>query len=295
MEYYPYALQFPFTKTILNFRELTCYEQLLLCKINNTLPSTSEYRTDYLEVLIELLQSTLKNKSKINDLDIIEFLMFTIRLRCVSINSFIEFAVEGNDEKNKKIKFDLHNLLKNVYNTGQILHEYDTIESEDTLIKLKWPDLSGEYHFLNLIDKDNTEKFLSTMCEFVDFIKIKDNTFIFKSLDTKQRKELFDLLPVSLQNIIQTNIVSLLQKISDEPLFELQEFSNYKFEFYNSTIQDIIRFVFANNENSLMVENVFLIGKGFTLNDLNTMSPVTKQNYINHFIEQDNNKSDTVQ
>lgn len=295
MEYYPYALQFPFTKTILNFRELTCYEQLLLCKINNTLPSTSEYRTDYLEVLIELLQSTLKNKSKINDLDIIEFLMFTIRLRCVSINSFIEFAVEGNDEKNKKIKFDLHNLLKNVYNTGQILHEYDTIESEDTLIKLRWPDLSGEYHFLNLIDKDNTEKFLSTMCEFVDFIKIKDNTFIFKSLDTKQRKELFDLLPVSLQNIIQTNIVSLLQKISDEPLFELQEFSNYKFEFYNSTIQDIIRFVFANNENSLMVENVFLIGKGFTLNDLNTMSPVTKQNYINHFIEQDNNKSDTVQ
>ena len=182
-----------------------------------------------------------------------------------------------------------------MYNTGQILHEYDTIESEDTLIKLKWPDLSGEYHFLNLIDKDNTEKFLSTMCEFVDFIKIKDNTFIFKSLDTKQRKELFDLLPVSLQNIIQTNIVSLLQKISDEPLFELQEFSNYKFEFYNSTIQDIIRFVFANNENSLMVENVFLIGKGFTLNDLNTMSPVTKQNYINHFIEQDNNKSDTVQ
>ena len=295
MEYYPYALQFPFTKTILNFRELTCYEQLLLCKINNTLPSTSEYRTDYLEVLIELLQSTLKNKSKINDLDIIEFLMFTIRLRCVSINSFIEFAVEGNDEKNKKIKFDLHNLLKNVYNTGQILHEYDTIESEDTLIKLRWPDLSGEYHFLNLIDKDNTEKFLSTMCEFVDFIKIKDNTFIFKSLDTKQRKELFDLLPVSLQNIIQTNIVSLLQKISDEPLFELQEFSNYKFEFYNSTIQDIIRFVFANNENSLMVENVFLIGKGFTLNDLNTMSPVAKQNYINHFIEQDNNKSDTVQ
>jgi hypothetical protein len=295
MEYYPYALQFPFTKTILNFRELTCYEQLLLCKINNTLPSTSEYRTDYLEVLIELLQSTLKNKSKINDLDIIEFLMFTIRLRCVSINSFIEFAVEGNDEKNKKIKFDLHNLLKNVYNTGQILHEYDTIESEDTLIKLKWPDLSGEYHFLNLIDKDNTEKFLSTMCEFVDFIKIKDNTFIFKSLDTKQRKELFDLLPVSLQNIIQTNIVSLLQKISDEPLFELQEFSNYKFEFYNSTIQDIIRFVFANNENSLMVENVFLIGKGFTLNDLNTMSPVTKQNYINHFTEQDNNKGDTVQ
>jgi hypothetical protein len=295
MEYYPYALQFPFSKTILNFRELTCYEQSVLSKINITLPPSPEYRTDYLDVLLELFQSTLKSKDNIRDLDIVEFLMFAVRLRAVSIGSFLEFAVGDEEEKKKKIKFDLYSLLKNIYDIGQIIYDFDTIESDDVEVKLKWPDLKGEFHFLSLISKDNTEKFLSTMCEFVEYLKIKGQMFNFKSFEIKEREELFDLLPISVKNMIQTNIISLLQRISEMPLFELQEFESYKFEFYNSTIQDIIRFIFANDENSLMVENIFLLNKGFTITDIDKMSPVMKQNYINHFIEQDNNKNSEVQ
>jgi hypothetical protein len=295
MEYYPYALQFPFSKTILNFRELTCYEQSVLSKINITLPPSPEYRTDYQEVLSELFQSTLKNKNNINDLDIVEFLMFAVRLRAVSIGSFLEFTVGDEEEKKKKIKFDLYSLLKNIYDIGQIIYDFDSIESDDVEVKLKWPDLKGEFHFLSLISKDNTEKFLSTMCEFVEYLKIKGQMFNFKSFGIKEREELFDLLPISVKNMIQTNIISLLQKISEMPLFELQEFESYKFEFYNSTIQDIIRFIFANDENSLMIENIFLLNKGFTITDIDKMSPVMKQNYINHFIEQDNNKNSEVQ
>jgi hypothetical protein len=295
MEYYPYALQFPFSKTILNFRELTCYEQSVLSKINITLPPAPEYRTDYLDILLELFQSTLKNKDNIHDLDIVEFLMFAVRLRAVSIGSFLEFAVGAEEEKKKKIKFDLYSLLKNIYDIGQIIYDFDSIESDDVEVKLKWPDLKGEFHFLSLISKDNTEKFLSTMCEFVEYLKIKGQMFNFKSFEIKEREELFDLLPISVKNMIQTNIISLLQRISEMPLFELQEFESYKFEFYNSTIQDIIRFIFANDENSLMVENIFLLNKGFTITDIDKMSPVMKQNYINHFIEQDNNKNSEVQ
>jgi hypothetical protein len=295
MEYYPYALQFPFTKTILNFKELTCYEQAMLSKINTTLPPTLEYRTDYLEILLELLQSTLKNKDNINKLDIVEFLMFVVRLRAISIGSFLEFTVGEEEEKKKKIKFDLYSLLKNIYDIGQIIYEFDTIEGEDVEVKLKWPDLKGEYHFLSSLSKDNTNKFLSTMCEFVDYLKIKEQVFNFKLLGIKEREELFDLLPISVKNLIQTNIISLLQRIAEMPLFELQEFKNYKFEFYNSTIQDIIRFIFANDENSLMLENIFLLNKGFTITDIDRMTPVAKQNYINHFIEQDNNKNGEVQ
>jgi hypothetical protein len=295
MEYYPYALQFPFSKTILNFRELTCYEQSVLSKINITLPPSPEYRTDYQEVLSELFQSTLKNKNNINDLDIVEFLMFAVRLRAVSIGSFLEFTVGDEEEKKKKIKFDLYSLLKNIYDIGQIIYDFDSIESDDVEVKLKWPDLKGEFHFLSMISNDNTEKFLSTMCEFVEYLKIKGQMFNFKSFGIKEREELFDLLPISVKNMIQTNIISLLQKISEMPLFELQEFERYKFEFYNSTIQDIIRFIFANDENSLMIENIFLLNKGFTITDIDKMSPVMKQNYINHFIEQDNNKNSEVQ
>jgi hypothetical protein len=216
-------------------------------------------------------------------------------LRAVSIGSFLEFTVGDEEEKRKKIKFDLYSLLKNIYDIGQIIYDFDSIESDDVEVKLKWPDLKGEFHFLSLISKDNTEKFLSTMCEFVEYLKIKGQMFNFKSFGIKERGELFDLLPVSVKNMIQTNIISLLQKISEMPLFELQEFESYKFEFYNSTIQDIIRFIFANDENSLMIENIFLLNKGFTITDIDKMSPVMKQNYINHFIEQDNNKNSEVQ
>lgn len=293
MECYPYALQFPFTKTILNFRELNCLEQGLLCKINATLPPTSEYRSDYLDVLLEIIQEVTKNKKSIYSLDIVEFLMFVIRLRAVSVGSFIEFAI-GEEEKKKKIKFDLYNLLKNVYNIGQLILENEITKEEDVEVKIRWPDLYGEYHFLNVQPENDTERFFSTMCQFVEYIKIKDQIFNFKTLKNEQRQELFDLLPVSIKNIVQTNIVLLLQKIREQPLFELQEFENYKFEFYNSTIQDIIRFIFANDENNLISENVFLLGKGFTINDINNISPASKQNYINYFVEQNNNKNEEV-
>ena len=293
MECYPYALQFPFSRTVLNFRELNCLEQSMLCKINNTLPSTPDYRSDYLDALLEIILPVLKNKESVYNLDVVEFLMFIIRLRAVSVGSFVEFSV-GEEDKKKKIKFDLYNLLKNIYNIGQSLHEVELIKNEDVEVKIKWPDLYGEKHFLNIQSENTVEKFLSTMCQFVEYVKIKDQIFNFKPYKTQERQELFDLLPVSVKNIIQTNIVSLLQKISEQPLFELLEFENYKFEFYNSTIQDIVRFVFANNENNLISENVFLLNKGFTLNDINNISPILKQNYINYFLEQ-NNKNEEVQ
>lgn len=293
MECYPYALQFPFSKTTLNFREINCAEQSLLCKINDTLPPTHEYRGDYLNVLIEILQKVIKDKESIYGLDLIEFLMFVIRLRTVSIGSFIEFSI--GDEKKKNIKFDLYTLLKNVYNAGCIINDKENINTEDVEIKLKWPDLYGEYHFLETYHENDTVKFLSTMCQFVDYIKIKDQSFNFKFLKNTQRIELFELLPLSVKNLIQTDVIFLLQKLREQPLFELEEFENYKLEFYNFTIQDIIRFIFANNENSLIAENVFLLNKGFTIGDINLMPPITKQNYINYFIEQNNtNKSDEV-
>lgn len=294
MEYYPYALQFPFSKTVLNFKELTCEDQELLNKINITLPPTPEYRGDYFDILIKILQSTIKNKNFIYNLDIIEFLMFIIRLRSVSIGSFMEFSIGNEEDKKKRIKFDLNNLLKNIYSIGECLYGIEELKKDDIEIKLKWPDLKSEYHFLSLLSENNMEKFLSTMCEFVDFLKIKEQIFDFKPLNSSERKELFNQLPLSIKNLIQTNIVNLLQMISQMPLFEMQEFENYKIEFYNSTIQDIVRFIFANDENSMITENIYLLNKGFTLTDINKMSPVMKQNYINHFIEQNNNKNDEV-
>jgi hypothetical protein len=65
MDYYPYALQLPYTGTTLIFKELTSLQQITLNKINSTLPPTPEYRVDYFKILIDIISDTLKHKEKL--------------------------------------------------------------------------------------------------------------------------------------------------------------------------------------------------------------------------------------
>ena len=99
--YYIHSLQFPFTKTILNFKELTCYQAYSIIKINNSLPPSPENRLDYHNLILEILSDSIKEKEKLLNLNLIEFLMFCIRLRTLSISSNVELSIEDNEQKNK--------------------------------------------------------------------------------------------------------------------------------------------------------------------------------------------------
>jgi hypothetical protein len=102
-----------------------------------------------------------------------------------------------------------------------------------------------------------------------------------------------DSLPVSIKNIIQSNVLSLIQDVSSISLFNIKEFESYKLEFLNGTIQDIIRFLFSGTEDSQMLEVSFLKRHGFLIEEIYNMTPLEKNNYINYIYSQTEKNTNT--
>jgi hypothetical protein len=285
MSYYIHNLQFPFTNTVLNFKELTCEQAFSLIKINNNFPASSENRLDYHIQLVNILKDCIKDKENIYNLNILEFLMFCIRIRSLSISPNVELEGGKRDDKNVKINVNFYDLMANVFDSANIIENYKNITNDDIVISLGWPLLRDEIYFLNTIDEEHFKKFVNSIPLFVDNIVIKNKLFDFKNLDIEQKKTIIDSLPLSIQNIIQTNVLSLLKELTEMTLFGLDEFDQYKLEFYNATIQDIIRFLFAGSEDSEMMEVCFLKKFNFNLDEIYKMTPQQKNNYINYLVQ----------
>lgn len=290
--YHTHALQFPYTNTILNFKEFNNKQYVNLLKSNTNLPPEADYRIDYHQSVMTILTDCLKDKNKIYDLNIIEYLMFCIRLRTISIGHTIELAINTDKNKNAKVIINFFDLLKSVYDISEYINEYRVVRENDIEIHLNWPMLKDEEFFLSNVSEDQLEKFLKSLPLFIEKIIIKDKEFNFKKFDVKQKNVLLEAVPVSVKNIIQTNVLSLLKKVSTIPLFEIEEFSEYKLEFYNATIQDLIRFIFSGDEKAILQENVFLKKYNFTLDEISTMTPLEKTEYIHYFVEQIKQSSD---
>jgi hypothetical protein len=292
MTYYTHALQFPYTNTILNFKEIDNEQYTGLLKSNTNLPPEYDYRVDYHQSVLTILTESLKDKSKIYDLNIIEYLMFCIRLRTISIGHTIELAINTDKDKNAKVIINFFDLLKSVYDISENINEYKVIKEDDIEIHLNWPMLKDEEFFLSNASENQLEKFLRSLPLFIEKVIIKDKEFNFKKFSAKEKNSLLEAIPASVKNIIQTNVLSLLKKVSAIPLFEIEEFSEYKLEFYNATIQDLVRFIFSGNEKNILQENIFLKKYNFSLDEINKMTPIEKTEYIHYFVEQIKQSSD---
>lgn len=284
--YYTHALQFPYTNTVLNFKEFNNLQYLNLLKSNTNLPPENDYRVDYHLSVISILSDCLKNKERIYNLNIIEYLMFCIRLRTISLGHSIELSINSEKNKNAKVTINFYELLKSVYDIGEYIHKYKVIKENDIEIHLNWPMLKDEEYFLSNISDEQFDKFFKSLPLFIDKIIIKDKEFNFKEFTATEKNSLLETIPLSIKNIIQTNVLSLLKEISVIPLFEIEEFNEYKLEFYNATIQDLIRFIFSGDEKVIQQENVFLKKYNFTLEEINSISPLEKAEYIHIHIEQ---------
>lgn len=287
--YFTHSIQFPFTKTIINFKELTCYQCSNLIKINNNFPPEADYRLDYHRLLVEIIQDSVKEKENLYKLNIIEFLMLCIRLRTVSISSTIELSLES--EKNTNVVINFYDVLFNILSISNKIKNYETIKHEDTEIYLNWPLLQNEEYFLSNIKEEYITRFLNSIPLFIDKVKIKDDLFDFNLFKPEEKKELLDALPASIKNIIQTNIITLLKEISEIHIFGVKQFDQYKLEFFNATIQDLIRFLFAGTEDSKILETIFLKKHGFSIQEINEMYPLEKNNLINYLTQELKNEN----
>ena len=287
--YFTHSIQFPFTKTVINFKELTCYQCFNLIKINNNFPPEDGYRLDYHRLLIEIIKDSIQEKENLYKLNIVEFLMLCIRLRTVSISSTVELSLESEKKTNVVINF--YDVLFNILSISNKIKNFEVINHEDTEIYLNWPLLQNEEYFLSNIKEEYITRFLNSVPLFIDKIKIKDTLFDFNLFNPNQKRELLDSLPASIKNIIQTNIITLLKEISEIYIFGVKQFDQYKLEFFNATIQDLIRFLFAGTEDSKILETVFLKKHGFSIQEINEMYPLEKNNLLNYLTQELKNEN----
>ena len=280
---YHYTVELPFTKTVLTYREITTEEQLDLGKAQY---SFSDNSLGYFKFVYNIVENCVSNKDDLSKIDIIEFILFSIKLRIVSVGSSIELYSKI-DGQNTKITLDLNTLLKNIYT---LMEKYTYDFSHNAIrVKIGFPYIADLPEFLSL------ENDFNSISETFPLF-IKDITpFKFKSkwsdLSTKSKRIVFGNLPVSLSNEIQTNILKTLKGASEEDIFALEIFKDFRINMYNNTIHELIKLVCSYDIKSIHSEIYVLSSLG--PNYIKSLSPNERKIYLSLYIQDKNTKGNS--
>lgn len=299
MEYYNYSTELPFSNKKIKFKEITTEQQIALSKANLSFPKTKENYFDYNDFIIKIIKNCLENSEELDDINIIDYVLFLTKLRIVSIGSSIEFITktENAEFKTAKTTINLNLFLKNLYYGALESIKNNLIIENNIEIKLNWPTIKSVKTFQNVINDDFKSTFDSFQ-EFIEYIKIGDNKIIFSNFDFKQKNEIFCKLSASLIKRIQELIIENVNKLNQCDLFSVESFKNTTFNLFNLSFVDFIRLFFSYDVRSLYQEIYFMAGENLPPEYVLKMSPAERKVYSSIIIEarkkRESNQNDGV-
>ena len=264
MNYYNYSVDLPYTNTKISFREINTQEQLLIAKANVSFSNDKESLYEYSDYVLNVILNCIKNKEDFYKINIIEYILFLIKLRITSIGPTIDFLLNSKEESKTKtkIQIDLKRYLINLYNASNYFenNENSIIIESSIEVKLNWPNINSIIVFNDIMLKEKSEYeiFNDYLYEFLEHIKINDNTIFYKNLNNDEKTKLFDKLPIVLKNKIQKNIIESFKKLMDFDLFEIEILKDYKFNIFNLNFVEHIKLFFSYDLKSLYQEIYFL-------------------------------------
>jgi hypothetical protein len=263
MDCYNYSVDLPYTKSKIYYREINTEEQLQLAKANLSFPNDKESLYDYHEYIFNVILNCIKNKEDFKKINIIEYVLFLVKLRIVSIGSTIDFLLKGEDDSKTKTKIqvDLKKYLVNLYNNSNFFESDESILKDKNIeIKLNWPFVNSinVFNKILLSGELEYEKFNDSFCEFVGYIKINDDICPFNNINNEQKMKLIDRIPLSLKNKIQDKLLENVKKLVESNIFEISFFDDYKFNFYNLSFVEHIKMLFSYDIKSLFQEIYYL-------------------------------------
>jgi hypothetical protein len=295
MEYYNHSVDLPYTKTKLSYRELNTQEQLLLAKANISFPNDKESIYNYNEFAFEVILNCIKNKKDFKKINIIEYVMFLVKLRMISIGSIIDFLLKTEtDSKIKtKLQVDLQRYLMNLYDASKYFEsENNSILNDKNLeIKLNWPNIKSIKTFNDYSLKNEYEILNDSLCEYIEYVKLDDYKLIFMDLNNIQKIKLFEKLPLSLRSKIKNKIIESVKILSEYKLFGISFFDSYNFNFYNLSFIEHIKMFFSYDLKSLYQEILFLSSYKLPPEYILSISHAERRIY-NSIIEEQNKKQD---
>lgn len=264
MDYYNYSVDLPFTKTKINFREINTQEQILIAKANLSFPNEKESIYEYHKYVLSVILNCIQNKEDFFKINIIEYVLFLVKLRIISVGSTIEFTLKGEEDKKTKtkIQINLKNYLLNLYNSAFFEDkEREYVLNENNIkIMISWPKIKtistfNEY-FLN--NKTEYEIFNNSLFEFIDYMIVNGNKIDWNILTTEEKITLFDKFPLLLKNKIENEIIELNKKLIENNIFEIEFFKDYRFSIYNLSFIEHIKMIFSYDLKSLFREIYYL-------------------------------------
>lgn len=284
MEYYNYITELPFSKKTLKYRELSTKEQLALGKTNLAIPNNKNNHYDFNNFVISVLKNCLENPNDLDDINIIDYVLFITKIRIISIGNVIELISENDDSDVKTVKttIDLNLFLKNLYITSFKALEENTINYNNIEIKFAWPNINCIKFFQDLyITYDNHYKlFINSYQEFIEYIKIDDNKIVLKNFKNDEKLKILENLSVSIIRKIQEKVLKMISDLNEENIWGLNNFKNYKFNFYNLSFVDFIRLFFSYDIKSLYKELYFMSINGLSPNYVMNISPAERKIYM---------------
>jgi hypothetical protein len=243
---------------------------------------------------LNVISECVQNKKILNDINIIEYVLFLVKFRMISIGTSVTFFLNTGGKEKTKLNVDLRTYLTNLYNASLCIEDNQFLYENDIEIKLKWPNINSLKIFNSILIKNNTNDYNlinDTLHEFIDYIKFKNKKIVLNSFKLEEKKYIFEKISVSLKQKIQEIIIDSITKLFESDLFSLEYFKDYKFNFYTLSFIEHLKLFFSYDVRSLYQEIYILSGCGLSTDYIMQISPSERNIYFSIMQEQKNNQN----
>jgi hypothetical protein len=198
MEYYLYSVDLPFSRKTISYREINSREQLVLSKIDTMYDfNNTENVFEYCKNFRKIILNCVENKEDFLKLNIIDYILFLIKLRIISFGNDIVLEFEKKDQEMKqKVSLDLNVLMKNIFDLANKSFQDKELKFENISIALDWPKMESELVFINKEEIDIEKQIMSTITEYIKIIKIKEKIIDFGILTIEEKNLFLTIYPL---------------------------------------------------------------------------------------------------
>lgn len=300
-DHFFYKINLPFSKKEIRFKEISTKNQLDIEKLNLFYPQSPEYYLDYHNNFLKIIKNCIENYDSFLEIDILDYLLFCLKIRVLSIGNVLELYLKSDDPsvKAKKITLDLQMVIERILITGELSLSTKEIsfDDKDLTIYLGWPNIKSVKSFYDLFFSELPieEKIMEIIPEFIHKVKIKNEIIEFNNLTHNEKEKILLLFPASIKNKIQKSILDNINKISEHNIFDISYFENQKLNFFNLVYIDIIRLIFSQNPKRIYEEIYILSHYHLDSNYVLSLSPAERKIYISFIEAQRKSQADPEQ
>jgi len=292
MDYFLYSVDLPFSQKKIFYREINSREQFLLAKFASLHPYGKENDIDFFIALNKIILNCVENKKDLLELNIVEYILFLLKIRILSFDNFLELELNPNSEKEmkEKISIDLNTFMKKFYEASSKLMENNIIEYNGIYVNLSWPDTKIAISFL---ENENID-ISTTFVEYIKYLKTKEKTIVLNNFTKEEKNKIYENLPSKLQVLIFDKIVKSIENLFTENLFSIKSLNWLNFNFYNNIYLYFIKLLFSSDIKGLYQQYYVFASKNINLFFIDNMTTADRKVFMSLIEKELDNKEDLM-